>query len=214
MRIPKLQEIGWHLYPRSKHGSACPGRRGRRDSDVGTEVQIVKKVIGVLFVLLVVLPGSGASALAGAEDKRAEDNQRFLVAGRVEEPSATIAGNGVITGVGSLTAESVDFRPADNTYHETDVAVIGGGTLTMSIDGRFDPWPFTLDPRSCTQRGTLTGTWTVMTGSGDFVGATGDGTFSGRFVTYARRGPAGCDEETLKGFVVGPMVGNVSLPDA
>lgn len=169
----------------------------------------MKKFLGILLVQVVVLLGSGGSALA-----RAADNQRFLIAGRVEDPSAAIAGSGVISGVGSLTAESVDFRPADNTYHETDVAAIGGGTLTMSIEGRFDVWPFTLDPRSCTQRGTLTGTWTVTAGSGDFVGATGDGTFSGRFFTYARRGPAGCDEKTLKGFVVGPMVGNVSLPNA
>jgi hypothetical protein len=169
----------------------------------------MKKVAVILLVQLVVLlVGDGAAAA------KAEDNQYFFVTGRVEDPSATITGKGVITGVGSLTVESVDFRPVDNTYHEMDVAVFGGGTLTMSIDGRFDVWPFTLDPRSCTQRGTLTGTWIVTAGAGDFVGATGDGTFSGRFFTYARRGSDGCDETALKGFIAGPMVGNINLPDA
>ena len=164
----------------------------------------MKKVIGILLVPLAVLLGIDGSAAATGTG-----NQRFFVAGRVEDPGATITGSGVITGVGSLTAQSVEFRPADNTYSETDIVAIGGGSLTVSIDGRFSVWPFTVDPRSCTQRGTLSGTWTIVTGGGDFAGATGAGTFSGWFFTYARRGPAGCDEANLKGFLAGPMVGTV-----
>lgn len=169
---------------------------------------VVQKVVGALLVQLCVLLAGGGTGLA-----RPADNVRFLVAGRVEDPSATLVASGAITGVGTLTAESVNFRQADNTYRETDLVVIGGGTLTVSINGAFDVWPFTLDSRTCTQRGTLSGTWIATAGGGDFAGATGGGTFSGRFFTYAPRGPTGCDDKTIKGFILGPMVGHLSLAD-
>ena len=164
----------------------------------------MKKLIGVLLVQLAALLGVGGVASA-----HPESNQHFLLAGPAEGPSITIAGRGVITGIGTLTAVTVDLRPVDNTYHEVDIAVIGDGTLTISIDGRFDKWPFTLDPRSCTRHGNLGGAWFVTASGGDLTGATGDGTFRGRFFTYARRGPAGCDEGAIKGFVAGSMTGNV-----
>lgn len=164
------------------------------------------QAVSVILVQLLALLGGGAAVAT-----EPPGNQRFFAAGRVEAPALTIVASGVITGVGSLTAESVELRPADNTYHETDRVSIGGGTLTVSVDGRFDVWPFTLDPRSCTQQGSLAGTWTITAGGGDLAGVTGGGTLSGRFVTYARRGPAGCDETALSGFVAGPMAGTVAL---
>jgi hypothetical protein len=166
----------------------------------------MKKIICVLLVQLAALLGiDGIAAASGGA------NQRFFIVGRVEDPVATIAASGVITGVGSLTAESVEFRPADKTYHEIDAVAVGGGSLTLSIDGRFDVWPFDLDPRTCTQSGMLSGNWTITAAGGDFAGATGAGTFSGRFLTYARRIPGGCDAEAIKGLVAGPMVGNLRL---
>ena len=135
---------------------------------------------------------------------------KILAVGRVEDPSITIAATGAITGIGSLTAESVDYREADRTYHETDRAALGSGDLLLSVDGAFDVWPFTLDPRTCTRHGSVTGTWTITAGTGAHAGVTGTGTLSGRFLTYAARGPAGCDEAAIKGFVAGSMVGAVS----
>jgi hypothetical protein len=164
----------------------------------------MKKIICVLLVQLAAGLGIvGSAAASGGAD------QRFFVVGRVEDPVATIAASGVITGAGTLTAESAEFRQADRTYHEIDVVAVGGGSLTLSIDGRFNVWPFTLDPRTCTQQGTLGGSWVITAAGGDFAGATGSGTFSGRFFTYAARGPGGCEEQALKGFVAGPMVGNL-----
>jgi hypothetical protein len=162
----------------------------------------LKKIIAILLVPLSVLLGTGVAA-------GAEGNQRFFLAGPAEGPSITIAAYGMITGIGTLTAETVDLRPIDNTYHEVDLAVIGGGTLTISIDGRFDTWPFTLDPRTCTRHGTLGGNWVVTASGGNLAGATGRGEFQGWFFTYASRGSAGCDEAAIKGFVAGPMVGDV-----
>jgi hypothetical protein len=164
----------------------------------------VKRFIGILLVQLAALLGVGDVAAA-----RTEVNQHFFLAGPAEGPSITIAGSGVITGIGTLTAEAVDLRPIDNTYHEVDSAIIGGGNLTLSIDGRFDTWPFALDPRSCTRHGRLGGTWTVTASGGNLTGAIGGGTFQGQFFTYAARGPAGCDEGAIKGFVAGTMVGDV-----
>jgi hypothetical protein len=166
----------------------------------------VKTNIGILLVQLAALLVVGDVAAASAPE---EGNQRFFLAGPAEGPSITIVGHGMITGIGTLTAESVDLRPVDNTYHEVDLAVLGGGILTISINGRFDTWPFTLDPRSCTRRGTLGGNWVITASGGDFAGTTGGGTFRGRFFTYASRTPAGCDESAIKGFVAGPMTGDV-----
>jgi hypothetical protein len=164
----------------------------------------MRKIIGIVLVLLAALLGTVGPAAASAAD-----NQRFFVVGRVEDPVATIAADGVLTGVGSLTAESVEFHPADKSYHELDIVAVGGGTLTLSIDGRFSVWPFDLDPRTCTRQGTLGGRWTVTAAGGDLAGATGAGTFSGRFFTYAGRGPGGCAAEALKGVVAGPMTGSL-----
>lgn len=163
----------------------------------------MKRILAVLLVPLVCGAGSAWAAQA--------DNTRFLVAGRLEDPSLTMVGSGAITGIGTLTAESADYRQADNTYRETDLAAIGGGTLTIVVDGRFSVWPFTVDPRTCTRQGTLTGTWTVTGGGGDFTGASGGGTFAGRFFVYAGRGAGGCDETALKGLLVGPMAGDVTV---
>jgi hypothetical protein len=166
----------------------------------------VKKVVGVLLGPLLVLP-----AVPGTAHASSAHDQRFVLSGRVEAPSLTLLASGVVNGVGSLTAETVDYRPSDRTYRETDLAVIGGGTLTLSFSGAFDTWPFTLDPRTCTQHGGLSGTWSVAGASGTFAGTTGHGTFSGRFLTYAGRGAAGCDEAAIKGFVAGPMTGSLAL---
>ena len=177
----------------------------------------MKKVVGVLLGLaLPALAGTAQAAPTHAAPTHAAPTQaqRFVLSGRVEAPSLTLVASGVINGVGSLTAETVDYRPSDRTYRETDLAVIGGGTLTLSFTGTFDTWPFTLDPRTCTQHGGLSGTWSVTGARGTFAGATGRGTFSGRFLTYAGRTATGCDEAAIKGFVTGPMTGSLSLTDA
>jgi hypothetical protein len=155
------------------------------------------RAIGILLVLLLGMTGTAAATEA--------PNQRFVSAGRVEAPSIMIAGHGLINGIGTLTAESVEFHQADNSYRETDLAVVGTGRFTLSVNGRFSVWPFTLDPLTCTRHGTLGGTWSFT------AGATGGGTFSGRFFTYASRGPTGCDENAIKGFVSGQLVGTVRM---
>jgi hypothetical protein len=169
----------------------------------------VKKLLAILLGPIIALPVTAGSARAAPARQ-----QRFALSGRVEAPSLTLVAAGVLNGAGSLTAETVEYHPSDRTYLETDRAVIGDGTLTFSIAGAFDTWPFTLDPRTCAQHGGLAGTWRITAAGGAFSGAAGSGTFSGRFLTYARRAPAGCDETAIKGFVAGGMTGTLAFVSA
>jgi hypothetical protein len=162
----------------------------------------VNKVLAILLGPILALP-----VIAGTAQAAPARQQRFVLSGRVEAPSLTLVAAGVLNGAGSLTAETVEYQPSDWTYQETDLAVIGDGTLIFSITGAFDTWPFTLDPRTCAQRGGLTGTWTITAAGGALTGTTGSGTFSGRFLTYAQQEPTGCDETAIKGFVAGAMTG-------
>jgi hypothetical protein len=147
---------------------------------------------------------------AGAAE--AHHNQRFVIAGTVDNPTARVFADGVVHGPGTLTAESADFHQDTDSYDETDLLAVGSGSLQVVVHGSFNTWPFTLDPATCTQHGTVRGTWTIASGGGSLAGATGGGTLSGVFFTYAARTAAGCDETAIKGFVFGPMVGDLHLP--
>lgn len=146
---------------------------------------------------------------ASIADARPAANQRIFVVGRVENPTATITASGAINGTGTLTAESVDFNQAGDSYVETDLATVGAGTLTILVHGAFNTWPFTLNPRTCTRVGRIFGTWTVTKAEGDLAGTTGGGTLSGHFLTHATHTPTGCDVDNITGFVAGPMIGAV-----
>ncbi|HMC08285.1 MAG TPA: hypothetical protein VKL22_03050, partial [Actinomycetota bacterium] len=159
---------------------------------------------------LVGAAGTGGTALAASPSR--SPNQIFFVAARVEDPTAGVFALGAINGIGTLTAESADFHQESDSFVETDRVVVGGGTLHVTVHGRFSAWPFTLDPVTCTRWGGLTGTWTLDSGEGPFAGATGSGTFGGHFFTYAAHMPGGCDESAIKGFSVGPLIGTVNLP--
>jgi hypothetical protein len=162
------------------------------------------KRLGLAAIVLALLVTGGGVAVA-----RPMDTQRIFVVGRVEDPVATITASGVVHGTGTLTAESVSFDQAGLSYVETDLATVGNGTLTVVVHGKFDKWPFTLNPRTCTRFGRISGTWTITGASGDLAGLTGGGTISGWFFTHAR----GCDVNAIKGFVAGPMVGKVHRPN-
>jgi hypothetical protein len=160
---------------------------------------------GLALVALVAL-----GVPAGADE--AHQNQRFVIAGTVEDPTAFVVAYGLVHGLGTLTAESADFHQETDSYDETDLLAVGSGSLHVAVHGSFNTWPFTFDPATCTQHGTVKGTWTVESGAGSLAGATGGGTLSGVFLTYAPRTAGGCDETAIKGFVFGPMVGALDLP--
>ena len=164
----------------------------------------MRNVVVTLPVALLLLFAAGPVAVAAPAV-----GQRVYVMGRVEDPQAMIIASGVVNGTGSLTAESVEFDQPALTYVETDLAAVDGGTLTILVHGAFDSWPFTLDPLTCTNSGRIVGTWRITAASGDLTGAIGGGSLSGRFFTYAVHDPTGCDLNDIKGFVAGPMIGNI-----
>lgn len=165
---------------------------------------------GPTLVALVAFMAFGIPA--GAAE--AHPNQTFLIAGTVENPTARVFAGGVVQGQGTLTAESADFHPETDSYDETDLLTVGSGSLQVVIHGVFNTWPFTLGAGTCTQHGTITGTWRIASGDGSLAGATGGGTLYGVFFTYAGRTATGCDETAIKGFVFGPMVGTLDRPRA
>jgi hypothetical protein len=152
-----------------------------------------------------------AQAAAAASSPAAEPNQHFFVLGQVENPKANLFGVGPVSGLGTLTAQSVTFNEPTRSYDETDVIAVEAGTLTIAVHGAFSRWPFALAPPLCTQHGTMSGTWTITSGTRAFAGATGGGTLSGAFFTFGPRTPAGCDTNAVKGVVAGPMRGTVTL---
>ena len=160
-----------------------------------------------LLVALLLL----AQVAAAGSSHAAEPNQHFFVLGQVENPKATLFGVGPVSGLGTLTAQGVTFDEPSKSYDETDVIAVDAGTLTVAIHGSFSTWPFALAPPFCTQHGTMSGTWTITSGTRAFAGATGNGTFSGGFFTFGPRTPAGCDTTSVKGVVAGPMRGTVTL---
>jgi hypothetical protein len=166
--------------------------------------------LGAGFALVALVPLVALGNPAAADE--AHQNQRFVIAGTVENPTALVVAYGPVHGLGTLTAESADFHQETDSYDETDLLAVGSGSLQVVVHGSFNTWPFTLDPATCTQHGTVKGTWTIASGAGSLAGATGGGTLSGIFLTYAARTAAGCDETALKGFVVGPMSGALHLP--
>jgi hypothetical protein len=170
----------------------------------------MRTTLGVLTGVLMLLAGSTGTALAASSSQ--SPNQVLFVAARVEDPTAWVLAHGAINGIGTLAAESADYRQESDSFVETDRVVVGAGTLHVTVHGTFSTWPFTLDPLTCTQWGGLTGTWTLDSGEGPFAGATGSGTFGGHFFTYAAHSRGGCDESAIKGFSIGPLIGTVSLP--
>ncbi len=127
-------------------------------------MNILRHARNALPVALVLLLTGGGVATA-----QPVAGQRIFVVGRVENPTATIVASGVANGIGTLTAESVDFNEATKSYVETDLATVGNGTLTVVVHGAFDKWPFTLDPRTCNQFGRISGTWTITAAGGDLA---------------------------------------------
>jgi len=164
-------------------------------------------LVAILAAVLLRAPFPSATAAEAGPH-----NQWFMVFARVDDPRATLVAFGHINGVGTLTAESASFDEPTRSYEEMDTIAVGSGMLTVSVHGSFSRWPFTLEPPSCTQHGSLTGTWTITHGGGAFAGATGGGTLSGVFFTYGPRTAGGCDESAVKGRAVGPMSGRVDLP--
>ncbi len=166
-------------------------RRGRHLRRVLAAVTVVAAVVG---------------ALPSAATGQTQINQRFRVVS-AGPPGAqrTVIANGVITGVGTevITSNPDNLATVTWTFPQGALSV----TIRYSLENTFDP-------RTCTRRLTLTGTWEITEGTGRFAGATGGGDFSGTNRILLQRSSGTCVPPPVVLVQVFNFTGNVSLAGA
>ncbi len=143
---------------------------------------MLKKTIGVAasaVVLLVGLPSLASAQLAGTQD--------FLVVFAGPPGSAgTVVGTGVITGAGTVvTPQGQPPTPFPV------VLTFPQGNLFLTITPTGNNLQF--NSQTCLLSGPIFGTYQVTGGSGEFVGASGSGTFQGLvFALFGRNAQGQC----------------------
>ena len=177
------------------------GRATTVGSRTGGRGRPVRKALVAVTVVAAFL-----GALPGPALGQTQTNQRFRVVS-AGPPGAqrTVIANGVITGVGTevITSNPQGVATVTWTFPE--------GSLSVTINFTFDS---TFDPRSCQRRLTLTGTWEITGGTGEFSGATGGGDFSGTNRIVLRHSSGGCVPPPRVLVQVFNFTGNVSLAGA
>ncbi len=142
----------------------------------------MKKFLGSMVgavILLVGFPNAGLAQTAGPQD--------FLVvfAGPPGSTGSVVA-TGTFTGRGTVvTPEGQRPTPFPAVF------TFPQGTLFQTISPTGNRLQF--DPRSCVLSGPIFGTYQVTGGTGQFVGASGSGTFRGQvFVRFGRNAQGQC----------------------
>ena len=142
----------------------------------------MKKTLGTLVgavVLLVGLPNAAVGDTTGSQD--------FLVvfAGPPGSTGSAVA-TGVFMGAGTVVTpegQQPTGFPAVLTFPQ--------GTLVLRISPTGNNLQF--DPQSCVLSGPIFGTYDVIGGTGQFVGASGSGTFQGQvFALFGRDAQGQC----------------------
>ncbi len=168
--------------------SVNPGRRIRRAALAATVL------------------AAGLLGLADAALAQTTTDQRFQVIS-AGPPGAKriVVANGVIRGVGTevITSNPDDAVTLVWTFPEGELFV----TATYTIEN-------VLDPRSCIRTLTLTGTWEITGGTGEFSAATGGGEFSGTNRIHLNRTAEGCAGPPRVLRQVFTFTGDVSLAGA
>jgi hypothetical protein len=170
-----------------------------------TKPPIITIAAAGALVALAALPASHAAAAPVPATESFV--MTFQTIRGVDQPTL-VAATGPITGVGVETQTEQDTSNGEFvefTWH------LSAGTVTADA---VEQYTFVPDYRSCTAKATGTGSWTIVGGTGEYVGATGSGTFTdqGTFVG-ARDSHGACDpnaEPSLSAFVL-RGVGAVSL---
>lgn len=161
----------------------------------------MKRVALSLLVAVVVFIGLPAPAWAQ------QGNQRFVGISRVPgAPTGTVYASGPISGVGTFVFPQGPGALAGQLIFED-------GTVFMTIV----PNPSVIDsnPQACLVRVGLSGTSQITGGTGQYVGATGSGTYTGRALVLLARGPGGeCLQEAEPRTSIGVVkhTANVSVP--
>jgi hypothetical protein len=133
-------------------------------------------------------------------------NQRFhVISAGPPGAKRLVVANGVISGVGTEVIES--NPPGAATLRWT----FPEGTLFVTTTYTFEN---VLNPQTCHRTVTLTGTWEITGGTGEFSGAIGGGEFSGTNRIHLTRTPDGCAPPPTFLRQVFSFTGDVSLAGA
>ena len=138
----------------------------------------------------------GFSSVAWAET----GPQSFFIFGQDDAP-ATVVATGPISGVGqdfeSQTAEEGTFE-------------FPNGSVTADHPATSDESNF--NPVTCVGTDNFAGTYTLRDGTGDYLGASGSGTYSGRAIFIGQRTADGCSDTGGTSFFFVRASGTTTLP--
>ncbi len=154
-------------------------------------------------VVAVTLAAAFLVGLPGGALAQTTTTQRFhVISAGPPGAKRMVVANGVISGVGTevITSNPPGSATLQWTFPE--------GTLFVTTTYSFTN---VLDPRTCIRTVTLTGTWEVTGGTGEFAGATGGGEFSGTNRIHLTRTPDGCAPPPTVLRQVFTFTGDVSL---
>ncbi|MDQ3898272.1 MAG: hypothetical protein M3326_13680 [Actinomycetota bacterium] len=140
----------------------------------------MRKILGMAAVILVV----GLASPALAETGGGQDF--FVVFAGPPGSTGSVVATGAFTGAGTVVTpegQPPAGFPAVLTFPQ--------GTLVLGISPTGNGFQF--DPRSCVVSGPIFGTYQVTGGTGQFLGASGSGTFQGQvFALFGRDAQGEC----------------------
>lgn len=167
---------------------------------------MVKRVAAVFTAAVFAVLLTGGTAWA-------QEPQNFTVLGINDNP-ATVIANGEINGRGVEEEIEEAFDEETGEFTLDTSFVFEDGTVFLTVEGTAD---ITVDPVSCVGRFTASGTYDITSGSGDFEGATGDGTVTARSIFIAGRNADGsCSEDEADeqfSFLTAQLRGDISFEE-
>ena len=126
--------------------------------------------------------------------------QSFVIVGTDDNP-ATVVANGPISGVGQ-DIENPDGETATFDFPNGDVGVDHPATSDAS----------NFNPVTCIGTDNFAGMYSLRNGTGDYLGVSGSGTYSGRAIFVGRRTANGCTDEGSTSFFIVRATGTTTRP--
>jgi hypothetical protein len=142
-------------------------------------------LVAVILAAVVGTAGGGGPAAAAAGGS-AHPNQRFVLVA-TDLGQGRLVASGPIHGVGTDTVVDHTDNP-DGSSTDTDRFELPDGQVLLR-----DTYIFTVttDGQSCASDISVEGTWTIVSGTGAYAGATGGGNFTAHGIFVAGREPSG-----------------------
>ena len=144
----------------------------------------------------------GAAGLIGFSSAAwaATGTQSFFIFGQDDAP-ATVVATGPISGVGQ------DFESQEA---EEGTFVFDNGSVTADHPQTSDQANF--NPVTCIGTDNFAGTYTLRDGTGDYLNASGSGTYTGRAIFIGQRTADGCSDTAGTSFFIVRATGTTTLP--